>query len=190
LKATNRTQKDAYYYVVERAHDIVYADGRIPVNWDEVYANFGKSIDPRTIIHVWRNEQFVQNATRDGFRVLVSPDGPWYLDALGTKWQDMYSLEPFSGITSLSQQALILGGESCMWGETVDTSDLFATVWPRAAAVAERLWSSITVTDTTLAAPRYAWFRCLLNSRGIGAGPNLNPQARTSPGGPGACLAQ
>ena len=28
-------------------------------------------------------------------------------------------------------------GESCMWAETVDPSDLHNTVWPRAAAVAE-----------------------------------------------------
>ena len=42
LKANNLTAKDAYRYVVERAHDLVYAAGRIPVNWDEVYQNFGK----------------------------------------------------------------------------------------------------------------------------------------------------
>ena len=33
LKANNLTSKDAYRYMVERAHDIVYAAGRTPVNW-------------------------------------------------------------------------------------------------------------------------------------------------------------
>jgi hexosaminidase len=42
LKANNFTAKDAYRYIVEGAHDIVYAAGRTPVNWDEVYDNFGK----------------------------------------------------------------------------------------------------------------------------------------------------
>lgn len=190
LAANNMTSKDAYRYVVERAHDIIYKMGRTPINWDEVWANFGTTIDPNTIIHVWRNEEYVFNATRDGFRVLVSPDGPWYLDGLGTTWQQMYNLEPFSGITNTTQQKLILGGESCMWSETVDDSDVFNTVWPRAAAVAERLWSPMDVTDTKLAEPRYANFRCLLNRRGIGAAPYNNANARSAPGGPGPCLAQ
>ena len=35
----------------------------------------------------------------------------------------------------------ILGGHGEMWGETVDASDLQQTVWPRLAAIAEKLWS-------------------------------------------------
>lgn len=34
-----------------------------------------------------------------------------------------------------------------MWGATVDPSDLEATIWPCAAAVAERLWSPKAVLD-------------------------------------------
>ena len=32
-----------------------------------------------------------------------------------------------------------------MWAETVDPSDLHNTVWPRAAAVAEVLWTPLDV---------------------------------------------
>ena len=149
-----------------------------------------QTIDPKTIIHVWRDETFVQRATADGFRVLVSPDGPWYLDALGETWQSMYLLEPSKGITDPQQLALILGGESCMWGETVDSSVILPTIWPRAAAVAERLWSPIAVNDTVAAESRYAWFRCLLDLRGIEAGPYNNSNARSAPAGPGGCLRQ
>ena len=66
-----------------------------------------------------------------------------------------------------------------MWGETVDTSDLEQTVWPRLAAVAERLWSPRALNDTADARDRIRAFRCLLNRRGVAAAPPSNPTART-----------
>jgi len=190
LASKNWTVYDAYYYVVEQAHAIVEKAGRSPVNWDEVYKNFGTKLDKSTIIHVWRDKSYLAQVVADGFRGILSPDGPWYLDGLGTTWQQMYAIEPFDGITDPAQQALVLGGESCMWGETVDTSDIFNTIWPRAAAVSERLWSSRNVTDTVSAGARLSWFRCFLNRRGIPAAPVRNANARTAPPGPGACMAQ
>jgi len=77
-----------------------------------------------------------------------------------------------------------------MWGETVDASDIFQTVWPRAAAAAERLWSARSVSDTSAALPRLEHFRCLLNSRGVAAAPTNNKSARTGPPNPGSCYNQ
>jgi len=36
-----------------------------------------------------------------------------------------------------------------MWGEKVDASDFFNTIYPKLAAITERLWSPSSVTDLT-----------------------------------------
>lgn len=113
----------------------------------------------------------------------------------------MYLNEPTAGLSANSDPQLILGGESCMWGETVDPSDLMNTVWPRAAAVAEVLWTPMSniypggvynasAVDLAHTEQRLETFRCLLTQRGISAAPVKNSGARSAPPSPGSCYLQ
>ena len=75
----------------------------------------------------------------------------------------MYVQEPAKGV-AMENEHLIMGGGGEQWGETVDTSDIQQTIWPRLGAIGERLWSARNINDTKAAEPRYAAFRCLVRA--------------------------
>jgi len=190
----NYTADDTYAYFVGKASATAIAQGRRPVQWVEVFDHFGTKLDKKTIVHVWKDETTLAAVVAAGYNALIdnSPGGnSWYLDHLDVTWQGCYSNEPCQNITDPKQCALVLGGQGEMWGETVDASDFDNTVWPKMAAIAEKLWSPRDqTTNPANAALRIANFRCLLNARGVRAAPVNNKLARSSPPNPGSCFQQ
>ncbi|XP_008245392.1 PREDICTED: beta-hexosaminidase 1 [Prunus mume] len=194
LEQHNMTTKDAYQYFVLKAQEIAISKNWTPVNWEETFNTFPTKLNPKTVVHNWLGPGVCPKAVAKGFRCIFSNQGVWYLDHLDVPWEDTYNAEPLEGINDVSQQKLVLGGEVCMWGETADTSDVQQTIWPRAAAAAERLWSRREATSARngnlTALPRLQYFRCLLNRRGVQAAPVTNLIARSPPIWSGSCYDQ
>lgn len=193
-----------YAYFTQRVGAMAKRQGRRVVQWAEVYANVGTRLDKSSIVHIWRSphigrkpafNRYISPAevVADGYQTLVNigyDPTSWYLDNLHDNWAAFYSNEPCLNISDVDCGQYVLGGEGEMWGESVDASDLAQTVWPRLAAVAERLWSPRNTTDTLSALPRIESFRCLLNRRGVAAAPVNNKDARSAPPGAGSCYEQ
>eukprot|EP01063_Lacrimia_lanifica_P013028 TRINITY_DN19696_c0_g1_i1.p1 TRINITY_DN19696_c0_g1~~TRINITY_DN19696_c0_g1_i1.p1 ORF type:complete len:514 (+),score=173.67 TRINITY_DN19696_c0_g1_i1:56-1597(+) len=189
MAGKNFTATEAYNYFTGRVMGVVAELGKTAVAWEEVYTAVGKKLPKDVVVVQWRSQSTIcENATADGYRCLRQQDHEWYLDKLGVKWGRMYRVEPCASLSD-AQCKLMLGGGGAMWGETVDASDILNTIWPRAAAVAERLWSPRYVADVDAATPRLAAFRCYLTRLGVPAAP-IDGDGRAPPLEPGSCFAQ
>lgn len=187
------TLDDLFGLFVHRAAGIASSQGKRPAVWDE---SLLRAPPPRNaVVQVWHccSGDLVQRALDLGNDVIYSPDPWWYLDALADNSSYMYDAGGHAPLelakTPATGTARVLGGEACMWGETVDPSVLEATVWPRAAAVAEQLWSQASATSGGFdaeAQTRLEAFRCLLLQRGVRAG-MATGDGRATPPGPGSC---
>jgi hexosaminidase len=114
------------------------------VGWDEVLvAGVPKDI----VIQSWRGQASLAQAAKQGYRGILS--NGYYLD-LGWSAARHYAVDPLSGDAanlSAEEKQRILGGESCMWAEYVSPENVDSRIWPRNAAIAERLWSPQEVRD-------------------------------------------
>ena len=131
-------------YFNQRLQKIVSAHGKTMMGWDEILA---PALPKNIVIQSWRGQQSLADASRQGYRGLLS--NGYYIDLMQPASQH-YAADPLSGpAASLTdeEKKRVLGGEATMWTEYVSPENLDSRVWPRTAAIAERLWSPQQVTD-------------------------------------------
>lgn len=166
------------------------------VFWEDAFANNGVKFDVETTtFEVWMGQDNLAEAVRAGYTAILASG--YYLDVQQPgpnlhyewvdTWMDFYSNEPFTSDAAnltAEEQARVLGGEACMWGEAVEDENIFSRVWIRASGAAEKFWSTYNFTmnpgDFTEAQTRLIEFRCRLKQRGIRATP-LRPDYCPSP---------
>ncbi len=113
------------------------------VGWDEI---FHPAMPTNIVIHSWRGQEALVEAARQGYQSILS--NGYYIDLIQpTDYH--YLNDPIPGRTELTdkEQANILGGEATMWAEFITPETIDSRIWPRLAAIAERLWSPAHVRD-------------------------------------------
>jgi hexosaminidase len=139
-----KTNQDLQAYFNQRLQKILSKHRKIMMGWDEVlHPDLPKTV----VVQSWRGQQSLATAAQQGYRSLLSFG--YYLDLMWPASQH-YAVDPMSGAAaSLSpeEKSRILGGEACMWSEWVTPENIDSRIWPRNAAIAERLWSSPEVQD-------------------------------------------
>ncbi|HEY1218629.1 MAG TPA: family 20 glycosylhydrolase [Bryobacteraceae bacterium] len=139
--------KDARHiqlYFSQRIRQILARHGKTMVGWDEILQ---PGLGSSTVIETWRGRASLAESVRQGYRGILS--WGYYLDHLSPA-SFHYGIEPLAGDAAQltpAQVSHILGGEACMWAELVSAETVDSRIWPRLAAIAERLWSAQDVTD-------------------------------------------
>ena len=139
-----KTTDDLQAYFNQRVVSIVEKHGKKVIGWDEV---LHPGVPKDIVIQSWRGQKSLADAARQGYQGILSSG--YYLDLMHPAWQH-YAVDPMEGPTtdlSPEEKTRILGGEACMWSEYVMPENVDSRIWPRLAAIAERLWSPKQVKD-------------------------------------------
>ncbi len=117
--------------------------GKKVMGWDEILQ---PGVPKDIIIQSWRGGEPYYESLKKGYTSLLSSG--YYIDLIQpTDYHYLVDPAPADANLTAEQRKLILGGEPTMWTEhtTVETVD--SRLWPRTAAIAERLWSDENVRN-------------------------------------------
>jgi hexosaminidase len=124
-------------YFNQRLLKLLEKHGKHMIGWDEILT---PDLPRDVVVQSWRGADSLATGARNGYNSILSAG--YYLNLMSSAAAH-YVVDPLpqaSGLTP-EQQARILGGEACMWTEQTTPQDIDSRIWPRAAAIAERLWS-------------------------------------------------
>ena len=167
-------------YFNARLLKVVEKHNRDMEGWDEI---LHPDLPQNAVIQSWRGPNGLAAAAQASHRAILS--NGWYLDLMWSA-ERHYMNEPFSGdAASLTpdEQKLILGGESCEWTEFADPENIDSRIWPRNAAIAERLWSPKDVVGIESMYRRMYSESRRLDSLGLTHNANYEPMLRRIAGG-------
>jgi hexosaminidase len=140
-----RDEQALQAYFNRRLAELLARYGKKMIGWDEI---IHADLPSDAVVQAWRGTGSLADAIRSGSSAILSFG--YYLDQLQPA-SAHYLVDPLDGEAATLQsheRQRILGGEACLWTEYVSAENLDLRLWPRAAAIAERLWSRPEIRDT------------------------------------------
>ena len=151
------TAMEDYIPFINKVQDIVLANGKQMIGWDEIAH---ADLKANTIVQFWARLENAQKGVEKKAKVILSPANKMYLDMkydsitkLGLHWagyvdvESAYSWSPSTLIPGISKSE-ILGIESPLWTETItNMEELEYMVFPRIIGHAEIGWTLDSLRD-------------------------------------------
>ena len=144
MKENNMTSNhELQNYFNNKVEAILTKNKKKMIGWDEILQ---PGLPDDALIQSWRGKEGLIAAAERGHQVILS--NGWYIDLIQPTWKH-YNNDPLPADIALTpeQQKLVLGGEATMWAELVTNENVDSRIWPRTAAIAERLWSPRECSD-------------------------------------------
>jgi hexosaminidase len=146
-------------YFINRIDKFVTSKGRRIIGWDEILEGNGPAIwlSPNATVMSWRGIKGGIQAARQQHDVIMTPGQFCYFDHFqGDPAQEptgfggslplakVYSYNPTPPELTTAEATHILGAQGNIWTEYISTWDqLNYMLWPRAAALAEVVWTPL-----------------------------------------------
>jgi hexosaminidase len=130
-------------YFNQRVLKILQKHGKKMIGWDEVLT---PDLPKDVVVQSWRGTKSLADGAKRGYSGILSR--PYYFDHMAPA-EYFYVNDPLPADSDLTpeQAARVIGGESCAWGEFLSPENIDSRIWPRNAALAERLWSPRDVAN-------------------------------------------
>lgn len=146
------TKKEDYIVFINRFQEIVEANGKIMIGWEEIAQG---NINSKSVAQFWKNPEMAVLAASKGAKVLMSPSTNVYLDMkydtasrIGYHWaayievDSAYRWKPEAKVEGVAKE-LVLGVEGELWGETIKNfEDVEYLAFPRLPGIAEIGWTT------------------------------------------------
>lgn len=147
-----KDEAELHSWFIKQMDTFLTSHGRRLIGWDEILQG---GLAPGAAVMSWRGETGGITAAQAGHDVVMAPTSHTYFDyyqgpsqtepkAIGgdLRLEKVYRYEPIPAALNADKAKHVLGGQAQLWGEYISNQKhRFYMTYPRAAAMAEVVWS-------------------------------------------------